>query len=143
MIFYGSAGKSFIVQHYFLMHKANHGNVETEELPFQCDICKKGFVKEEFLNRHKVRHRVRNAPQVSRNVYFVSSFYYSQLWFYETKSYESLFFASLSFSLSRSVELSRNFLVLVENLLFLDLNSSFNFQIENYFYAFEGNYQVW
>lgn len=81
MIFYGFAGKSFIVQHYFLMHKANHGNVETEELPFQCDICKKGFVKEEFLNRHKVRHRVRNAPQVSRNVYFVSSFYYSQLWF--------------------------------------------------------------
>lgn len=64
LIFPFAAGKSFIVQHYFLMHQANHGSGDNDELPYQCDICKKGFVKEEFLNRHKVRHRVRNLPQV-------------------------------------------------------------------------------
>lgn len=73
---YESVGKSFIVQHYFLMHKANHGNAEMEEFQFQCDICKKGFVKEEFLNRHKVRHRVRNPPHVSRHFVW-NIFYYS------------------------------------------------------------------
>lgn len=41
------------------MHQANHGIDNSEELPFQCDICKKGFMKEEFLNTHKVRHRVK------------------------------------------------------------------------------------
>lgn len=39
--------KSFVVKHYYLMHKATHATSETPEEPieappFRCDVCNKG-----------------------------------------------------------------------------------------------------
>lgn len=72
-----SAGKSFVVKHYYTMHIANHGCAESKEAaaagdgsgaPFQfrCDVCYKTFVSAEFLKTHKGRHRNRKNIQVMK-----------------------------------------------------------------------------
>jgi len=54
-----SCGKSFVVKHYYLMHKASHGSPDSpeENLPYRCDICYKGFSVKQYLTTHKLRHR--------------------------------------------------------------------------------------
>lgn len=52
-------GKSFIVKHYYDMHMATHKEVEDNQLPYACDICKKRFATSQFLVTHQFKHHTK------------------------------------------------------------------------------------
>lgn len=41
------------------MHKATHNEVDDNQLPYMCDICKKRFATSQFLVTHRFRHRTK------------------------------------------------------------------------------------
>lgn len=52
-------GKSFIVKHYYDMHMATHSDVDLNQLPYICDICKKRFASSQFLATHQISHQTK------------------------------------------------------------------------------------
>lgn len=52
-------GKSFIVKHYYDMHMATHNEVEDDQLPYVCDICKKRFATSQFLVTHQFKYHTK------------------------------------------------------------------------------------
>lgn len=41
------------------MHMATHNDVDDNQLPYVCDICKKRFATNQFLVTHRFRHRTK------------------------------------------------------------------------------------
>lgn len=52
-------GKSFIVKHYYDMHMATHTEVEDNQLPYVCNICKKLFATSQILVTHQLKHQTK------------------------------------------------------------------------------------
>jgi len=52
-------GKSFIVRHYYDMHMATHNEVDDNQLPYVCDICKKRFATSQILVNHQFKHQTK------------------------------------------------------------------------------------
>lgn len=41
------------------MHMATHTDIDNNQLPYMCDICKKRFATSQFLSTHQISHQTK------------------------------------------------------------------------------------